>query len=117
MKNLFFLSLVFFTYYNKLYAQDSTQVIITKSDSIDKSGSFNLAEEFLNEQLSKTIDKKTQFLLLAQLCQLSKTHHKVTKTVNYGHKALKKDSEKYKHLESYGDILYNIGTAKSKQEI
>ena len=113
MKNLFFIVLIVVSIYESK-AQVSTTDLIAKSDSMAQNKSYDLAEAFLVKQLRLKTDEKSQFLILAQLCRLSKTNTKISKTIKYGHRALKNDFDKFSALESYGDVLYNTSVAKFK---
>ncbi|MEZ7838955.1 MAG: CHAT domain-containing protein [Flavobacteriales bacterium] len=111
MKRFIYLLLFIFISYNS-YGKSTPDSIIAKSDSLLKYESFNVAEEFLLEQISESNSLKNQFLFFAQLCYLSKSNSKVEKSIKYAHKADSKPFSGFRHLESYGDVLYNLSVAK-----
>ena len=90
------------------FSQTFNENILLKSDSLALHKSFKTAEEFLVEELKKTNNKKNKFLILAQLCSISKNSHKIEKIIHYGTKALDDNFNEFINLESYGDVLYNL---------
>ena len=59
------------------FSQTFNENILLKSDSLAQHKSFKTAEKFLVEELKKTNNKKNKFLILAQLCSISKNSHKI----------------------------------------
>ena len=90
------------------FSQTFNENLLLKSDSLAQHKSFKTAEEFLVEELKKTNNKKNKFLILAQLCSISKNSHKIEKIIHYGTKALDDNFNEFINLESYGDVLYNL---------
>ena len=90
------------------FSQTFNENLLLKSDSLALHKSFKTAEEFLVEELKKTNNKKNKFLILAQLCSISKNSHKIEKIIHYGTKALDDNFNEFINLESYGDVLYNL---------
>ncbi len=90
------------------FSQTFNENILLKSDSLALHKSFETAEEFLVDELNKTSNKKNKFLILAQLCSISKNSHKIEKIIHYGTKALDENFNEFINLESYGDVLYNL---------
>lgn len=90
------------------FSQTFNENILLKSDSLALHQSYKTAEEFLVEELHKTSNKKNKFLILAQLCSISKNSHKIEKTIHYGIKVLDENFNEFINLESYGDVLYNL---------
>jgi len=90
------------------FSQTFNENILLKSDSLALHKSFETAEEFLVGELKKTNNKKNKFLILAQLCSISKNSHKIEKIIHYGTKALDENFNEFINLESYGDVLYNL---------
>jgi|GEM_PF-2042261 CHAT domain-containing protein len=111
MKNLIFL-LLFIFISCKSYGQSSPDSIISESDSLVEFESFNTAEKFLLKHISETNSLENQFLFFAQLCYLAKRNSKIEKAIKYGHKVTNKRFSEFTHLESYGDVLYNLSVAK-----
>ena len=90
------------------FSQTFNDNILLKSDSLALHSSYKTAEDFLIDELHKTSNKKNKFLILAQLCSISKNSHKIEKTVHYGIKVLDENFNEFINLESYGDVLYNL---------
>jgi len=90
------------------FSQTFNDNIILKSDSLALHSSYKTAEDFLIDELHKTSNKKNKFLILAQLCSISKNSHKIEKTIHYGIKVLDENFNEFINLESYGDVLYNL---------
>lgn len=90
------------------FSQSFNDNILLKSDSLALHSSYKTAEDFLIDELHKTSNKKNKFLILAQLCSISKNSHKIEKTIHYGIKVLDENFNEFINLESYGDVLYNL---------
>jgi len=90
------------------FSQTFNENILLKSDSLALHSSYKTAEDFLIDELHKTSNKKNKFLILAQLCSISKNSHKIEKTIHYGIKVLDENFNEFINLESYGDVLYNL---------
>jgi hypothetical protein len=90
------------------FSQTFNDNILLKSDSLALHSSYITAEDFLIDELHKTSNKKNKFLILAQLCSISKNSHKIEKTIHYGIKVLDENFNEFINLESYGDVLYNL---------
>ena len=59
------------------FSQTFNETILLKSDSLALHSSYKTAEDFLIDELHKTSNKQNKFLILAQLCSISKNHHKI----------------------------------------
>ena len=111
MKKIIYLLVFIFTCCNS-FGQDSTELILSKSDSLAENHSYISSEEYLLDEISKTSNLEAQFLFFSQLCGLSKSYNEIEKTLKYGRKAIHKRHLEFFKQESYGDVLYNLSVAK-----
>ena len=114
MKNLIYL--LFFVFIScKSYGQIAVKHILSMSDSLVESVSYDLGEKFLLSHISSSTELENHFQFYAQLCYLSKSNSKIEQTIKYGHKATQKQYSVYTHLEPYGDVLYNLSVANFRR--